>query len=328
MGFNGINGGAGGLGNKKVEPTFGVSFGLPYPSYGYPLNPYGPNPAQNPYFGSISPNGLNLGVVNVNPLVSFQVTKNDYGEKVLKPLVNLHVTPNEHLIHKVGNLFHAKKHGIKEAFYNKHYHQHTHYPNPPEVYYPEHHHHHGPPSYHGPPSHHHGPPHGGHYGHYPSSGPSGFGGGGGGYGFPTGPYRDNSGPGGYSSGVELDYDPSGGHYSRNANVSSDLQNQYNYQNVYPQTQSGFQPSGSGQYNYQQDNSYANRYNYPQAPGGGRGSKNVAFPTNRKRRSVEEEVDNIDQVTNATTSEGRSNAEKVNVYRTAQQSDTESSALSK
>lgn len=315
MNFNGAQGVGGVLGNKKVEPTFGVSFGLPYPTHGYPLNPYGPNPGINPYFGSISPNGLNLGVVNVNPLVSFQVTKNDYGEKVLKPLVNLHVTPNEHLIHKVGHLFHQKKHGIQQALYNKHYHHHTHLSTPPEVYHP-HHHHHAPhyegPSYYEGPSHYPSGP-----SHYPS-GPSGPYGGG--YGFYNGggPYRDNSG-----SGVELDYDPSG-YYSRSANVSFDQgqqqqqqlqyqQQQYNYQNVYPQNQNNFQPSA-------QDTSvssgYANNYaaNYysqqqEQAPGQNRGSKNVAFPSNRRRRSADNAEEEILSTLNVTETEGR-NAEKV------------------
>lgn len=132
-----------GLSKKKVEPQFGVSFGLPYPSGAYPLNTLnGGYPAQNPYFGSISPNGLNLGLVNVNPLVSFQFAKNEYGEKLFKPLVNLHVTPNEHLITKVGNLFKAKKYGHGYGYggaqgpYNQHYHTHTHFPVPPPVYHP------------------------------------------------------------------------------------------------------------------------------------------------------------------------------------------------
>lgn len=145
---------AAGLSKKKVEPQFGVSFGLPYPSGAYPFNAInGGHPAQNPYFGSISPNGLNLGLVNVNPLVSFQFAKNDYGEKVFKPLVNLHVTPNENIINKVGALFKAKKQGLyggqggyggygqSAAYagsYNQHYHTHTHIPAPPSVYHPHH----------------------------------------------------------------------------------------------------------------------------------------------------------------------------------------------
>uniref|UniRef100_A0A182N994 Phenoloxidase-activating factor 2 n=1 Tax=Anopheles dirus TaxID=7168 RepID=A0A182N994_9DIPT len=137
-----LGGGSGG--DKKVVPTFGVSFGLPYPS-GYPLNPYGPHPAPNPYFGSLSANGLNLGLINVNPLLSLQVTKDEYGDKVLKPLVNLHVTPTENIVHKIGGLLAAKKQNIYHVF-NQHEHYHNHhggYPRPPPIYHP--HHVHGPP---------------------------------------------------------------------------------------------------------------------------------------------------------------------------------------
>ncbi|XP_050073469.1 uncharacterized protein LOC126561398 [Anopheles maculipalpis] len=141
-------GGGGSGGDKKVVPTFGVSFGLPYPS-GYPLNPYGPHPAPNPYFGSLSANGLNLGLVNVNPLVSLQVTKDEYGDKVLKPLVNLHVTPTENIVHKIGGLLAAKKQNIYHVF-NQHEHYHSHhggYPRPPPIYHPHHVHGHGPPPF-------------------------------------------------------------------------------------------------------------------------------------------------------------------------------------
>lgn len=116
-----------GISKRKVLPTFGVSFGLPYPSGAYPPNAFGQVPAQNQHFGSISPNGLDLGLINVNPLVSFQVSKTEYGEKVVKPLVNLHVTPNENIIHKVGKLFH------KKPLVQEHYHHHDHYH--PEVHY-------------------------------------------------------------------------------------------------------------------------------------------------------------------------------------------------
>ncbi|CAB3363652.1 Hypothetical predicted protein [Cloeon dipterum] len=95
-----------GLNSDKVKPTFGVSFGLPY-GYGqpYPLNPFGSVPsAVNPFFGSVGPGGLSLGPVSVNPLVSIQVTKDEFGEKVIKPLVNLHVTPNKGLLHKFQGL--------------------------------------------------------------------------------------------------------------------------------------------------------------------------------------------------------------------------------
>ena len=79
----------------SVQPTLGVSFGLPQQSGaygGYAQNPVNTGPAVNPYYNS--PNGLPVGAVDVNPLVSFQTTTNDDGELVAKPLINLHVTPN------------------------------------------------------------------------------------------------------------------------------------------------------------------------------------------------------------------------------------------
>ncbi|XP_068082200.1 uncharacterized protein [Anabrus simplex] len=125
----------------KVNPTFGVSFGLPQGGTGggYPLNPFGPVPALNPYGGAVGgPGGIDLGLVSVNPLLSVQVTKDEYGEKVVKPLVNLHVTPNQGLFHKIGSLFHGHK-----PFYGSHppvYHHHVHkYPSP-GPYRPHYHH--------------------------------------------------------------------------------------------------------------------------------------------------------------------------------------------
>lgn len=134
----------GGHGGKKVLPTLGVSFGLPYPTHGYPISPNGYIP--NPHFGAISPNGLNLGLLNVNPLFSLQVTKSEHGEKLVKPFVNLHVTPSENIIGKIGSLFAAKKGSL-----HKHYHRHSHrYPPPPyyhhhEPHHEPHHHFEGPP---------------------------------------------------------------------------------------------------------------------------------------------------------------------------------------
>lgn len=114
----------GGIGGKKVIPTLGVSFGLPVPS-NYPINPFGNPVAPNP-FGGLNYNGLNLGLFNVNPLVSVQLTKTEHGEKLLKPLVNLHVTPNEHFIGKIGkgigSLFASKQQSL-----HKHYHKHLHH---------------------------------------------------------------------------------------------------------------------------------------------------------------------------------------------------------
>lgn len=117
-------------------PTLGVSFGLPFPTHNYPLSPYAPH-VPNAHFGAISPNGLNLGLLNVNPLFSLQVTKNELGEKLVKPFVNLHVTPNENIIGKIGSLFLAKKGAL-----HKHYHHHLHRyppPPPPPYHFGEHH---------------------------------------------------------------------------------------------------------------------------------------------------------------------------------------------
>lgn len=131
--------------NKKITPTFGISFGLPNQGGGgYPVNPHGPNPFVNPYGGAIGSQGVNLGLVSVNPLVSLQVTKDDYGEKVLKPFVNLHVTPNNFLVHKFEDLFAYKKHLV----FNKHKHLHYHKPNHYFPYHhPPHHYHHREPHY-------------------------------------------------------------------------------------------------------------------------------------------------------------------------------------
>lgn len=130
----------------RIKPTFGVSFGLPQGGGHYPISPYGPDPNINPYGGSFgSADGLNLGLVNVNPLVSLQVSKDDEGEKVLKPFVNLHLTPNPGLVHKFGSLVHNLKgyghgygHGHGGYGYppvqHQHYHQHQYRPTPPPYY--------------------------------------------------------------------------------------------------------------------------------------------------------------------------------------------------
>lgn len=127
----------------SVSPTFGVSFGLPYGGGGgYPLNPYGPYPALNPYGGSLGGlGGVNLGPVNVNPLLSVQVTQDEHGDKIVKPLVNLHVTPNHGLVHKIGSLLHGLHHKPHYPFYtpykHDHHHQHIHMTKPyPPYYYP------------------------------------------------------------------------------------------------------------------------------------------------------------------------------------------------
>lgn len=77
----------GGNVNKKVNPTVGISFGLPIPSP--PINQF------------LNYNGLSLGPVNVNPFFSLQYTKDDYGQKIIHPSINLHITPNEFLLTKL-----------------------------------------------------------------------------------------------------------------------------------------------------------------------------------------------------------------------------------
>lgn len=140
---------------KKIKPTFGISFGLPHQGGGgYPINPHG-HPFPNPYGGSIGSTGINLGLVSVNPLISVQVTKDDHGNKEIKPFVNLHLTPNSFLVNKFEDLLHYKK----AVIFNKHKHFHVHkghlYPHH-EQFYPDHHYEH-------PYKFHHSPPHD-HYG--------------------------------------------------------------------------------------------------------------------------------------------------------------------
>jgi len=92
-----------------IEPTWGVSFGLPggYPQGGggYPLNPVGNYPLVNPYQGG----GIPLGPISVNPLVSFQKSKDKTKTKIWRPLVNLHITPNPHLFKGIKALVKATK---------------------------------------------------------------------------------------------------------------------------------------------------------------------------------------------------------------------------
>ncbi|CAD6224754.1 GSCOCT00005536001.2-RA-CDS [Cotesia congregata] len=96
----------------NLRPTWGVSFGLPQGG-NYPVNSYGGNPLSNPYPGyGGGGNGLDLGLLSVNPLVSVQVSKDEYGEKVVKPFVNLHVTPNHGLVNKLGNILTSKKEAL------------------------------------------------------------------------------------------------------------------------------------------------------------------------------------------------------------------------
>lgn len=254
---------------RKVLPTYGVSFGLPYPTGGYggyPANVLGDYyPAQNPNFGSVGPNGLNLGLVNVNPLVSVQVAKTDYGEKVVKPLVNLHVTPNANLIQKVGDFFKRKPAEV----HSTHYHHHDHYTGYEHHGY-DHHDHHD----------HHSYPH-----YYGGSGPH----------FsvemvPSTPIFE------YHSGPSV---PVSHHHHHEA---SPYENSFH--SIYPGSAPDF--GGYGEYSQHVERS-ANvssegssrrgkqltlgpLYNIPTpAPGEAAGSDRVTFPRDRRRRSLEDGV---------------------------------------
>lgn len=287
-----------------------MSFGLPYPSGGYPLNTFnGGYPAQNPYFGSISPNGLSLGLVNVNPLVSFQFAKNEFGEKTFKPLVNLHVTPNENLINKVGNLFKAKKiggYGGNSQAYNQHYHTHTHYDASSPHHYESHHPPHypyvesGPSHFDGPihyangPVHYANAPHYGAPGYYPSSPGGGYAGD---YGFSSPAfYRDTS----YHSNANniessltasaAEFEPST-YYGRSANGSA-------VDRIYADNFANFKQPNA-QPNAQQN---AQQNIVAQAAVHGnqnQGTRSVSFPSNRRKRNVNRgsdiEVTPIDEI---------------------------------
>lgn len=88
---------SGGGGTNPFQPTVGVSFGLPQQGYGYggyQINPLGTGSAVNPYYTTDNRNGISVGAVDVNPLVSFQATADSNGTLVAKPLINLHLTPN------------------------------------------------------------------------------------------------------------------------------------------------------------------------------------------------------------------------------------------
>ncbi|XP_026486844.2 uncharacterized protein LOC113393937 isoform X1 [Vanessa tameamea] len=256
----GFAGGNGGNSNKQVQPTFGVSFGLPQPSNGYPINPYNSNPLYNPYGPALNGGGLNLGLLSVNPLLAIQVTKNDYGEKLIKPFVNLHVTPNEHVINKLGHLFHEKK----QYLLNKH--EHYHHYNP---YFNQHEHR---PYTHTPPfnSEHYGinrpPIYSPHHSYYQNN-----------------HYRINPQHLPEASHANDDYydDDSDNHYF-------DQNPSYNYENY------GFERSANTSGN-NRDPTYANRYAYsrsltiPSNPGANRGGQTIRFPQSRKKRDVVTDV---------------------------------------
>lgn len=312
-GYYGSNGGHGGyvgnsgIGGKKILPTIGVSFGLPFPTHNYPISPNGNIP--NPYFGSISPNGLNLGLLNVNPLFSLQVTKSEHGEKLVKPFVNLHVTPNENIIGKIGSLFLAKKGAL-----HRHYHKHLHrYPPPPPHYDPHqfdpHLHPHPPPNYfdgltlsHPPfPLAHfeeHNLPHPPHFGGHIFSNPPPF-------------YKDTENFRG-SHIEDNSFNPAILGF-RSSNVSFNDQsefppnnevglkyssfNDYSYQSLYPQNVDKFSSVKDSSryarkfsnYNKQSSNQNVIQSIPAQAPGFAEGSEKVSFPTSRRRRDTDQVV---------------------------------------
>ncbi|XP_068618769.1 uncharacterized protein [Battus philenor] len=245
-------GGNGGNSNKQVQPTFGVSFGLPQPSHsGYPINPFNANPIQNPYGPALNGGGINLGLLSVNPLLAVQVTKNDYGEKIIKPFVNLHVTPNEHVVNKIGNLFHEKKLYLLNK--HEHYHHHSpykYYNSKPHVY-----HHNEYPLYHNYES----PFYSQHHLHYT----------------------------GYSN---LNHNSPQTHIPNNDYYDVDNVNHYDDQLDYNYKNPSDEISADTAIGDNQS-SYANRYAYsrsltlPSRPGANRGGPNIRFPDNRRKRDV-------------------------------------------
>jgi hypothetical protein len=260
------------------------------PNY-YPISPYG-HPYQNPHFGALSPNGLNLGLISVNPLVSLQVTKSEHGGKLVKPFVNLHVTPNKGIIDTIGGLFYAKKNVL-----HKHLHLHRYPPRPDFLPHPPHHlpppiegpilpyppqpYHNLPPPIEGPilpyppPSnfhnHHHLPP--------PIEGP-------------FSPYPPNH---------EESFYPPGpiGFRSSNKDVSND--NSYNYQSVYNTNENApinnnYVNGAKDDYRYARQYSNADESNKnfvqsipAQAPGSNEGSESISFPSSRRRRDTDQVV---------------------------------------
>ncbi|XP_069702040.1 uncharacterized protein [Periplaneta americana] len=231
----------------KVSPTFGVSFGLPQGGGGYPLNPYGPNPAINPYGGSVGGlGGVNLGLVSVNPLLSVQVTQDEYGDKIVKPLVNLHVTPNQGLVHKFGSLIHGLHHKPYYPTYHPykqyHNHHHVHTMKPyPSYYYP----YKQPSYYYGwhKPNYHYAP-------HY--------------YGYRASNDYDASGSGHYSSGYVSD--------------EEDLQEQYDNDYV-DDPYSSYSRQSRGNHTAVAPNTVSSQ---PPSSSDSRGATKVQFPSDRRR----------------------------------------------
>jgi len=272
--FGGSSGGGGavnedssddtGSSGVKVRPTFGVSFGLPSGGGGggpYPISPYGPNPSVNPYGHSLGGgNGLNLGLVSVNPLLSLQVSKDEYGEKIVKPWVNLHVTPNAGLVHKVGHIVHKLKspHHYGHEYPPSYLHQHNHYhvPPPPSV---PHYHHEGPSYYGG------GPPRP-FYGSKPS-------------------YGGDHYYGGYNNDGYIDdddgYAPGYNHHSyRNDDNDYDDERGYGYGAAGGERYGQPGDYGSGPY-YRSSNASGYGNNDGPSTSSGAGSPKVAFPNDRQ-----------------------------------------------
>lgn len=110
-----------------------------------PSGPLPYNPHLHPWTRAIGSGGVNLGLVSANPLFSFQIEKDEYGEKVFKPLLHVHVVPNHETIATIGQLFDQKK----RYLLNKH----QYYALPPPPIHPipfhpappHHYFHHGPP---------------------------------------------------------------------------------------------------------------------------------------------------------------------------------------
>lgn len=260
----------GNYGNRdsNIRPTFGVSFGLPQGGGGYPINPFGANPYPNPYGNVLGGGGINLGLVSVNPLVSVQLTKDEDGEKVIKPFVNLHVTPNDFLVQKVGSFLYNKKQAL-------HHHVHEHnYPRPP--YYHNHHepiYHHNPNYQYSPAYIPHSPHHGYDHGHiYADHKPQHY--------YepePVGPsyYNDNYNhysSGGFSGGGDY------GFFGRalndslpENNIVDQYRRRFHNQNTYPSANTAAFRSG----------------------------KRISFPTNRRRRDTSNMVNNgsVEKVSN-------------------------------
>lgn len=250
----------------------------------YPINYHHPHLGpQNPY---VNQAGINLGLVSVNPLVSVQVTKDDYGEKVVKPYVNLHVTPNNYLVDKVTDFFAYKKHHILNNHYHNHVykpgygHGHGHY-GPPHHYdgpFLEHppHHYESPNFHHPPPHHYDGPEYLEHPPHGLPHSPSQF-----------GPDYDGDFNAGYGGG----YDESfyGRAFDANNNTRfgfTNLASQFNNLNNYGANYNDYVNKPTAYDSYGNPTKPYDRRNgkslYQQAEGEG---KTIKFPTSRRRRDV-------------------------------------------